>query len=105
MAAGGSPRRGRLAVAMAVDSFGSGLFGPFGLLYAHLVVGLSLPAAGAGLAVVGALALTLGPVAGALVDRFTAAQVAATGNLLAAIGGGVLLIARGLPLFLLGSFL
>ena len=90
---------------MIVDSFGSGLFGPFGLLYAHVVVGLPLPRAGAALAVVGAAALTLGPVAGAMVDRFTAAQVATAGNLLAAVGGGVLLIARDLPLFVLGSFL
>jgi MFS family permease len=100
-----SPRLGRLATAMVVDSFGSGLFGPFGLLYAHVVVGLSLPFAGLALAVAGAAALALGPVAGALVDRFTAARVAAAGNLLAALGGGVLLVSRGLPLFLLGSFL
>lgn len=104
-APGGTPRRGRLALAMVVDSFGSGLFGPFGLLYAHVVVGLALPTAGATLAAVGLLALACGPVAGALVDRFTAARVAAAGNLLAAVGGAVLLIARDLPLFALGSFL
>lgn len=90
---------------MVVDSFGSGLFGPFGLLYAHIVVGLTLPSAGLALAAVGAGALVLGPVAGVLVDRFSAARVAVAGNLLAALGGVVLLLARNLPLFVLGSFL
>lgn len=99
------PRRGRLALAMVVDSFGGGLFGPFGLLYAHVVVGLPLPTAGAVLAAAGAAALACGPVAGAMVDRYTAARVAAAGNLLAAAGGAVLLVARDLPVFALGSFL
>lgn len=102
---GRQARMGRLATAMMVDSFGSGLFGPFGLLYAHVVVGLSLPAAGAALAAVGVAALALGPVAGALVDRFTAARVAVAGNLCAALAGGLLFLARDLPLFLLASFL
>ena len=100
-----SRRMRRLVIAMIVDSFGSGLFGPFALLYATVVVGVSLPAAGAALGAASIAALGVGLMAGVLVDRFGAARIAVTGNLLAALGGAVLLVARNLPVFVLGSFL
>lgn len=104
-ASGHGPRRGRLATAMVIDSFGTGLFGPFGLLYASVVVGLSLATAGLALAAVGLTALALGPVAGALVDRLSAGRVAAAGNVLASLGAATLLVARNLPMFAVGAFL
>lgn len=92
-----------IGAAMAVDALGSGLFGPFGLLYGHAVVGLPLTQAGLVLSVTGAVGLAAGPVAGATVDRYGAARVVVVSNLLSALGGVGLLVAHDVAGYALAS--
>lgn len=73
------PRRFLLA-AMFTDTLGSGLLAPFELLYGNKVAHLSLPTAGAVLAVAAAGSLALGPVAGAAVDRVGPFRIVALAN-------------------------
>jgi MFS family permease len=88
---------------MVIDALGSGLFGPFTLLYGHAVIGLSLPVAGLAASVASALGLAAGPVAGSMVDRVGAARVVIAGNALAAAGSVGLLLARDLVGFTVAS--
>lgn len=90
-----APRSRLLLSSMLVDTLGSGLLGPFELLYGHVVTGLSLAAAGAALSVGTAAGIAAGPWAGAAVDRVGPARVVQAANLTAALGCGLLLIARG----------
>lgn len=80
---------------MLVDTLGSGLLGPFELLYGHAVTGLSLGAAGAALSAGTAAGIAAGPCAGAAVDRVGAARVVQAANLAAAAGCGLLLVVHG----------
>lgn len=89
------PRRRLLLSSMLVDTLGSGLLGPFELLYGHAVTGLSLGAAGAALSAGTAAGIAAGPCAGAVVDRVGAARVVQTANLAAAAGCGLLLVVHG----------
>ncbi|MFC4072908.1 MFS transporter [Actinoplanes subglobosus] len=100
-----SPRLRLLATAMIVDALGSGLFGPFGLLYGHEVAGLPLAAAGAAIGIASVIALAAGPLAGALVDRLGAARVIVLANSVAVAGGLLLLTARDIWSFTLASVL
>lgn len=90
---------------MVIDCLGSGLFGPFVLLFGNVVVGLSLPSAGAAVAVAGVLTLGLGPPAGAALDRLGPGRLLVTANLVAAAGDLVLLSAHGLVAFVFASLL
>src|SRR5438067_2145630 len=101
MAAAGSHRI--LAVAMLVDTLGSGLLGPFLLLYGTAVAGLSLPASGVALSVSGGIAILAGPGAGAMVDRVGPFRVAVTANLVSALGCALLLVAREAFVFALAA--
>src|SRR3954471_12286398 len=83
-----------IAAAMAVDALGSGLFGPFVLLYGHTVVGLPLAQAGLVLSLTGAVGLAAGPVAGAAVDRHGPARVVVVSNVLSMLGCAGLLLAH-----------
>ena len=94
-----------LVAAMVIDCLGSGLFGPFVLLFGNVVVGLSLPSAGAAVAIAGTVALALGPPAGAALDRFGPGKLLVTANLVAAAGNAVLLVAHGAVVFALASLL
>jgi MFS family permease len=101
-----NPGRTRYFIAaMLIDTVGSGLLGPFLLLYGHAVSGLALGTAGAALAVGAGLAIPLGPVAGALVDRFGGGRVAMTANLVSAGGCAFLLLAHDALLFGTASFI
>jgi MFS family permease len=80
---------------MLVDTLGSGLLGPFELLYGHVVTGLSLGTAGGALSAGTAAGIAAGPVAGAAVDRVGAARVVQAANLAAAAGCGLLLVVHG----------
>jgi MFS family permease len=75
-----------LVVAMVVDTFGGGLLAPFELIYGLRVAHLSLPLAGLLLSVGSAASIALGPLAGAVVDRFGPLRVVIAANLLG-IGG------------------
>lgn len=94
-----------LIAAMVIDCLGSGLFGPFVLLFGNVVVGLSLPSAGAGIAVAGTVALALGPPAGAALDHFGPGRLLVIANLFAAVGDLALLAAHGIVTFTLASLL
>lgn len=83
-----------IAAAMVVDTLGSGLLGPFELLYGHVVVGLPLSLAGAALTAGTLLSIGVGPLAGALVDRIGAARVTMAANGISAGGCGLLLLAH-----------
>ncbi|MCU1677764.1 MAG: major facilitator transporter [Frankiales bacterium] len=98
-------RMGLLTVGMAIDTLGSGFFAPFVLVYAHLVVGLSLPTAGLCMAVGGIVGLSCGPLAGASLDKYGAATIAVAGNVLAALAGGTLYVARGPGVFIVSCVL
>jgi MFS family permease len=100
-----APRLRLLAVAMTVDALGSGLFGPFGLLYGHEVAGLSLARTGTVLGVAATVVLACGPMAGALADRIGAARVVIIANVVAVLGGLLLLTARDVWSFALASIL
>jgi MFS family permease len=98
-----APRLRLLAVSMTVDALGSGLFGPFSLLYGHEVAGLPLARAGAALGVAATVALAGGPLAGALVDRIGPARVVVLANVVAVLGGLLLLTARDVWSFTVAS--
>jgi MFS family permease len=89
------PRLRLLFSSMLVDTLGSGLLGPFELLYGHAVTGLSLGTAGVALSAGTAVGIAAGPCAGAAVDHVGAARVVQAANLAAAAGCGLLLVVRG----------
>jgi MFS family permease len=76
----GSQARRFLLGAMFADTIGSGLWAPFELLYGNKVAHLSLPTAGAVLAVASIGSIALGPVAGAAVDRVGPFRIVALAN-------------------------
>lgn len=104
---------GSFIVALVVDALGTGLFLPVSLLYFHIVAGLPLPQVGLALSGATALTIPVGPLGGALVDRFGARRVVAAAELLQGVGflayllvgnvaalvGATLLVTGGLRLF------
>jgi MFS family permease len=100
------PGRTRYFIAaMLIDSVGSGLLGPFLLFYGHAVAGMDLGTAGVALALAAGLAIPLGPLAGAVVDRLGSGRVAITANLVAALGCALLLAAHDPLSFGVSSFI
>jgi MFS family permease len=89
--------------AMFIDTLGGGLIAPFELVYAHVVVGLRLPTAGAALAAAAAAGIAVGPITGVAVDRVGAMALVAAANLLGVLGCIALILARGVALFAIGS--
>jgi MFS family permease len=67
--------------AAIIDSLGTGLFLPFGVVYFLSTTRLSLTAVGLGLSVAAALALPAGPLIGPLVDRFGPVRVIVISNI------------------------
>ncbi|GAB2846610.1 MFS transporter [Lentzea nigeriaca] len=86
---------GGLVAALAVDSIGTGLFLPFGVVYFLYTTSLPLPVIGAGLTAARLLALPASIVAGPLIDRFGARTVLAAGNLVSCFAfAGYLLVSN-----------
>ncbi len=67
-------------VATLIDALGSGLWGPFALLFLVHAQGLTLLDAGTSLSTGALLALVTGPAAGAAMDRFGPRALLITGN-------------------------
>lgn len=86
--------RPALLVALGVDNFGTGLFAPLVVVYAHVGIGLDLATAGTLLTVGSLLGLSVPPLAGKLVDRFGAKAVVVIAQLVQAAGASVLLLAH-----------
>jgi MFS family permease len=76
--------RHSLAAALFTDSLGDGLFVPFAVVYFLKTTALPLSVVGLGLSAASLLALPAAPVSGILIDRFGAAKVVVTGNLISA---------------------
>jgi MFS family permease len=89
---------------MLVDSVGSGLLGPFLLFYGHAVARIDLGTAGIALALAAGLAIPLGPLAGAGVDRLGGGPVAMAANVVSALGCALLLSAHDPVSFGISSF-
>jgi MFS family permease len=100
-----APRVRLLSTALLIDALGTGIFGPFVLLYGHTVAGLPLADAGLALTIAGGAGLAFGPIAGGLVDRIGPAPVAITSNLVAAAGGVSLLFVHDPVSYALAAFL
>ncbi|WP_328603337.1 MFS transporter [Amycolatopsis sp. NBC_00345] len=75
---------GGLVAALAVDSVGTGLFMPFGVVYFLYTTTLPLTVVGACLTVARLLAIPMSIVVGPLIDRYGARRVLIWGNLLGA---------------------
>jgi MFS family permease len=90
--------------AMFIDTLGGGLFVPFELIYAHVVVGLPLTTAGAALAIAAAAGIAVGPIAGSAVDRFGPIRIVASASIFGIVGCIALFFAHGVALFATGSF-
>ena len=100
------PGRTRFFIAaMLIDSLGSGLLGPFLLFYGHAVARIDLGSAGVALALAAGLAIPLGPLAGAFVDRLGGGRVAIAANLVSALGCALLLAAHDPLSFGISSFI
>ena len=100
------PGRSRYFIAaMLIDSVGSGLLGPFLLFYGHAVAGIDLGTTGVALALAAGLAIPLGPLAGAAVDRLGGGRVAIAANLVSALGCALLLAAHGPLSFGISAFI
>ncbi|MEA5361649.1 MFS transporter [Amycolatopsis sp., V23-08] len=67
-------------IATLIDALGSGLWGPFALLFLVHAQGLTLLDAGTSLSTGALLALVAGPAAGAAMDRFGPRALLVTGN-------------------------
>jgi MFS family permease len=94
-------RRRGLVAAILVDSFGTGLFLPFAVIYATQVAHIPLSVTGCILSLAATVALLVAPVAGILADRWGARRLVVAGNLLQAAGfAGYLIIAHSWQLFL-----
>jgi Na+/melibiose symporter-like transporter len=94
-AAGMTADRFALLVALGVDNFGSGLFGPLILLYAVRVVGLPLPVAGAVVTAGTVGGLLVPALVGRLVDRAGPRAVVITAQVTQATGAFCYLTAHG----------
>jgi MFS family permease len=72
----------------ALNYFGTGLIGPFEIIYLHAVRGFSVATAGLVLATVMATAAVVTLPSGALLDRFSAKRILIAGNVVNALGYG-----------------
>ncbi|NUS73076.1 MAG: MFS transporter [Corynebacteriales bacterium] len=89
----GLPRLGQhLLYATVVNALGAGFTAPFLLIYLHSIHGFSLKGAGAVLALGGAAAMLLGPIAGSAIDRFGAKAVYLVVMPLRAAAAGLLIV-------------
>ena len=93
-----------LLAAMLIDTLGGGLATPFELLFGQIVVGLPLSEVGLAISIGTGAAIAVGPLAGALVDRFGPIRVVATANVTSAAGSSALLVIHGFGPFLVISF-
>jgi len=87
---------GRYAVAVAVDSLGSGMLRPFLLLYGVRVLGLSVAEAGVAMSLAMSLGLVAVPGAGRWLDRGARSAVVAASMLTRVLGVIILLTAGSL---------
>ena len=87
---------GRYAVAVAVDSLGSGMLRPFLLLYGVRVLGLSVAEAGVAMSLAMSLGLITVPGAGRWLDRGARSAVVAASMLTRVLGVIILLTAGSL---------
>ncbi len=95
-------RRG-LVSAILIDSFGSGIFLPFAVLYATVVARIPIATTGLILSLCAACALPTAPVAGTLVDRFGAQRLVIAAQLIQAAGfAGYPFITTPIALFACG---
>ena len=85
---------GRYAVAVAVDSLGSGMLRPFLLLYGVRVLGLSVAEAGVAMSLAMSLGLITVPGAGRWLDRGARSAVVAA-SMLTRVLGVIILLAAG----------
>ncbi len=85
---------------MLVDTLGTGMLGPFDLLYGHAADHLSVTLAGIALSIGTAVAIPAGPVAGTLVDRLGVVPVTLLANAVSAAGTVWLLLSHGVLGFL-----
>ena len=90
---------------MLVDTLGSGLVVPFELLFGTQLVGLSLAETGIGLSMGTGLGIAVGPIAGALVDRFGPMRLVVAANALSVAGCIGLLVIHGFVEFTVVAFL
>lgn len=82
-----------MLVALGVDNFGTGLFAPLTVVYAHSVIGLDIGTAGALLTIGALVGLAVPPLAGRLVDRYGARIVVIAAQLVQAAGAATFLVA------------
>ncbi|MFL6140482.1 MAG: MFS transporter [Labedaea sp.] len=94
-----------LLAGLGIDNFGSGLFLPLSVLYAHQVVGLPLGSAGSALTLGALFGLAVPPVAGRSVDRVGPRTVLITSQLVQAAGALGFLMADGFGSVLLAAAL
>ncbi|MFG2607178.1 MFS transporter [Streptomyces sp. NPDC048514] len=100
--------RVKYMLGMVVDATGSGMYLPLSLLYFHHVTGLSLTRVGAIVTAASVIGLVSNPVAGVLIDRFSARAVLVGGYVLRAaafctyplVDNGVTMFAVLLPVAL-----
>jgi len=85
---------GRYAVAVAVDSLGSGMLRPFLLLYGVRVLGLSVAGAGVAMSLAMSIGLVTVPGAGRWLDRGARSAVVAA-SMLTRVLGVIILLAAG----------
>jgi MFS family permease len=90
---------------MFIDMLGGGLLSPFELLYGNRVAGLSFAEAGGLMAIAAVLAIAIGPIAGAAVDRRGPVQIVAGASVVGLMGCVVLFIWTEAPGFFFGIFL
>jgi len=97
------PTPGRWLLCTTVfQVLGRGLTLPFTIIYLHEVRDFSLDVAGALMALIGAVALVLTPLAGWLTDHWGARRMVIIGSLAQAIGATVLAFAETLPVAIVG---
>lgn len=97
------PPAGRwLLCTTAFQVLGRGLTLPFTIIYLHEVRGFSLDVSGALMALIGAVALALTPLAGWLTDHWGARRMVIIGSVAQSIGAAVLAFAENLPVAVVG---
>ncbi|WP_204164573.1 MFS transporter [Nocardioides daejeonensis] len=97
------PTPGRWLLGSTVfQVLGRGLTLPFTIIYLHEVRDFSLDVAGALMALIGAVALVLTPLAGYLTDHWGARRMVIIGSLAQSIGVSVLAFAETLPIVIVG---
>ncbi|WP_018681583.1 MFS transporter [Actinokineospora enzanensis] len=96
---------GGLVAALAVDSVGTGLFMPFGVVYFLYTTDLTLPVVGVSLTIARLLAIPMSLVVGPLIDRYGARAVLVWGNLVGAAAFAGYLLADTVWLVVVVTFL